>query len=126
MGSFNIKFLKLFIYGLCISTTITKSDLIPYVTNSEARYVNAGIQTDPVDKKRDYRDKLRNTSWKSVVNGGGNVLKTKSLDIILLLSGMINAHQEFIAGFNFNFPTSPMMLLGNIFGLFKVLFIMII
>jgi hypothetical protein len=79
-----------------------------------------------VDKKKQYRDRLRNTSWNSVIKGSGSILKNKSLDIILLLSGMINAHQEFIAGFKFNFPTSPMMLLGNICGLFKVIFIMLI
>jgi hypothetical protein len=99
------------------------SEAIPYVTNESARSINAAVQTDPIDEKTHYRAKISNFSVKHVIKGGGHLLKNKILDTILLLSGIITGHQEFMAGLKFNFPTTPMMLLGNLVGLIRVGFV---
>ena len=109
--------LILWIGMIHISTIETETVPIPHITTKTAEELNKNIK-NPKSSSMPFIGKNINPS--TIASGVTFVLKNKLFDIIILMASLIGAHQEFLNGYNFAFPTSPMMLLGNIAGLIKV------
>ena len=93
---------------------------VPYITNHQAQLLNKSIVMQPPSiEQTSAVIKTPSFSPQKILSGGLGLLKNKFLDMILLTASLMNAKDEFIAGINFSFPTSPVMLMGNAVGVLK-------